>query len=99
MITKDENSYYIEFGNLIPNQSLDKLKGILEKINNYSQEELKEVYVQKLANGIFSEKGGSGLGFLTMRLKSHGIIKYKFHSLSYGFSMFTYSFIINKIEK
>jgi hypothetical protein len=98
LITKDENNYYIEFGNLIPNQSLEKLTNILEKINHYSQEELKEVYVQQLSNGIFSEKGGAGLGFLTMRLKSHGIIKYKFHSLSDDYSMFTYSFIINKLE-
>lgn len=95
-VSKDSSSYFIEFGNIVDNSSIIKLESKLNTINDYDLPTLKDVYIQKLSEGIFSEKGGAGLGFLTMRLRSHPSIKFNFIPIDSDFSLFHYFFEIRK---
>lgn len=95
-VTKDSSSYFIEFGNIVENSSINKLESILKRINGYDEVTLKDVYIKQLSEGIFSEKGGTGLGFLTMRLKSHSSIKFNFIPIDSDHSLFHYYFEIKK---
>ena len=56
-------------------------KGIEEKldyINQFDPISLKENYLEKMADGSFNEKGGAGLGFYVMRMKSGNPIHVSF---------------------
>lgn len=51
----------------------------IDRLNRASDEEVKQVYRETITNGIFSEKGGAGLGFIEMaKLSSHDLV-YSFH--------------------
>jgi hypothetical protein len=57
--------------NLIANDQIDKLKNHIGKINSFDDAgELKTYYLEHLENNEISEKGGAGLGFITIGMKS-----------------------------
>jgi hypothetical protein len=81
IVTDYNNSYTISFGNL---SSLDKKKFLnehIESLNKMELIEVKEYYLKVLGNGILSEKGGAGLGFITMCLKSKSKLSHQFIEL------------------
>jgi hypothetical protein len=69
--------YYITTGNLIDANQIEALRSKLELINSLDKDALKDYYRKQLANGVLSEKGGAGLGFLDMARKSGN--KFHFH--------------------
>jgi hypothetical protein len=54
----------------------------LEYINSLKDQNLKSYYMEVLTDGFVTPKGGAGLGFITMKLKSEAPIGYKFEALS-----------------
>ena len=70
MVAKNNESYNILTGNMIPSENVSNLKNRLEEINDLSKEELKELYLATLTDGKRSRKGGGGLGFLEIARKS-----------------------------
>lgn len=65
-----ENSLECLFTNLIPRASSAKLKSRYDEVNAMSHGELKEKYMEVMMNGSLSEKGGAGLGIITMVMRS-----------------------------
>jgi len=67
-----------------------KLRSWLDKINDVagSREELRALYKQVLSNGIFSEKGGGGLGFIDIAKKSGQKLEYDFRPVDDDYSFF-----------
>jgi hypothetical protein len=49
-----------------------------------------------LTNGLFSDKGGTGLGFLTMKIKSDHPIDFLFEEIDDNNLMFKYVLTINR---
>jgi hypothetical protein len=75
--------------NLISNVSVQNLKQLLETINSFENPaDLKMFYMNKLESGEISEKGGAGLGFITISMKSGNKIKFEFLPITKDFSMF-----------
>lgn len=70
VIAKSPETYRIVFGNLILEKESQGLIKYIDKINQMELLALKEHYMEILNNSFFTRKGGAGLGFLTMRLKS-----------------------------
>lgn len=92
VIVLDEGDYYtISFGNLIDNKKKGFISEHLDKLNSMDKAEVKEYYMKVLGNGLLSEKGGAGLGFITMCLKSKSELHYKFHGCQDDFSYFEVS--------
>ena len=66
---------------LVPGGSLiliEKVKSKIEKINAFDVAELKQFYMETLTDGKISSKGGAGLGFITIAMKSKNKLDYSF---------------------
>lgn len=58
----------------------------LNKLNNY---ELKDLYKKTLKEGMFSEKGGGGLGLIEIARECSGPLNYSFDDADNNLSFFT----------
>ena len=70
LILRNEEHYFIYLGNLILNKNLEKIQERINQVNGMNKEEVKELYLSVLTDGVISSKGGAGLGFITMSMKS-----------------------------
>lgn len=95
-LSKDESTYKIVFGNIILKSDQDKLSSYLDLINGLEKEKLKEMYCKILSEGYLSKKGGAGLGFLTLRLKSENALNYYIEPLDNSKSLFTVEVLIKR---
>lgn len=84
IMVSNEDQYLIEMGNVTFSSEKEKLVSYLERLNSLSDEGVKELYMETLNNGLISEKGGAGLGFITMRMKSKNTLEYHFTDLGEG---------------
>jgi hypothetical protein len=75
--------------NLISNSAIAKLQTHIEKINSFSDPaSLKTYYLEHLENNELSEKGGAGLGFITIGMKSGNKLDVQFEKINESRSMF-----------
>lgn len=88
IIGKDDRKFTISSGNLIFNEHIESLKKKIENIKKLDEKSLKELYLQVLDNGEMSEKGGAGLGILTIALKSGNNIDYSLDRVDDTLSVF-----------
>lgn len=82
--------------NLIANPAIEKLKKHIEKINSFHDPaQLKTYYLEHLENNELSEKGGAGLGFITIGMKSGNKLGIQFEQINNERSMFLMEVTIN----
>jgi len=75
--------------NLIANVAIEKLSKHIAKINSFQDPaELKKYYLEHLENNELSEKGGAGLGFITICMKSGNSLGTQFEQINEDRSMF-----------
>lgn len=89
IIGQDENEYLVTLANLILNTNRATIEERLHQINAYNEAEVKQLYMDVLTNGIISNKGGAGLGFITMAMKSKNKLNYKIEEINDRISCFT----------
>lgn len=95
-LCKNQEIYKIVFGNIIQNTDRELVEDYLEKINGLDKEALKELYFSILSKGYLSKKGGAGLGFITMRMKSENPLIYSIDELDDDRSLFTVEVTLNR---
>ncbi len=83
-ISKENERLNIVTGNMVTEKDANHLKQQINLMNEMSQENLKQHYLETLANKGFSEKGGAGLGLIEMARKSQHPLQYEFESLPDG---------------
>lgn len=88
VVGKMKEGFNISFGNYIKNKDIEKVSGYIDKLNRLDPPEVKELYLKSLENGMFSSKGGAGLGFITIAMKSKSKIDYNFDEVSDELSYF-----------
>lgn len=92
IIARNEKELVILTANLIENNNIPKIKNIFDTINGFkSYDALKRYYMERLESNDLSEKGGAGLGFITIGLKSQPPLAYKFEKINSKFSYFELS--------
>ncbi len=96
IVMQQEEKYIVTFGNLVKAESVGKIMSRIDMLNNLPVEKVKELYMETLSNGIMSSKGGAGLGFITVSLKSKNKIKYHNEQVSDDLVFFTQSVQINR---
>ncbi len=96
LIAQKESSYKVVLGNITNKSDTEKLIGYIERLNAMNEDEVKEFYLQTLNNGLISEKGGAGLGFITIRMKSKAQLQYRFKDLTDDQSLFTIAAVLEK---
>lgn len=84
IVAHNQSQYRVLMGNILDAEDRELVKAYLGNINNHSEEELKQLYLTVLKNGYMSDKGGAGLGIVTMRLKSSEDLKYQIYDLHEG---------------
>jgi hypothetical protein len=99
VLAKGEDCYKITFGNLILNDFVPSMEERLTELNQLDEVELKERYMKVLSEGILSNKGGAGLGFITMRMKAKSKLKFHFQKVSDEKSVFTFELIIKRLPE
>lgn len=99
IVLQNEEDYEITFGNLVHRNTVGKLTSRIDELNNHTQEEIKEMYMDTLSNGIMSSKGGAGLGFITIALKSQNKIGYEKIQVADDLYFFTQSIRIERVRK
>jgi hypothetical protein len=95
-LCKNTASYKIVFGNIIQNEDRDNLIEYLDRINRLENQELKDLYINVLTNGFLSLKGGAGLGFLMMRIKSENTLNYSIENLDGTKSLFMVEVVLKR---
>lgn len=99
ILEQNEDHYKISFGNLLKNENFNGIEKRILGVNNISQEEIKKLYMEVLTNGVISNKGGAGLGFITMAMKSKNKLDYFYDNIDKDLSCFTLIITIDRKKK
>lgn len=92
------DSFKISMGNITGNSEKEKLSSYVVGLNSMDNDEVKSYYLETLNNGLISEKGGAGLGFITMRMKSKNSLHADFIEWSDSQSFFVISAVLDKAD-
>lgn len=76
IIAQDPDEYLVTIANLVKNSVVENVIGRIDELNTMDEAEVKAYYMDTLTNGIMSKKGGAGLGFITMAMKSKNKLNY-----------------------
>ena len=82
IILQTADYYKITLANLVISKNMAKISQRIEQLNSLELPDIKALYMEVLSNGIMSNKGGAGLGFITMALKSKNKINYDIEKVS-----------------
>ena len=86
----------IKTANLITKTVIEKLSGDITKINSFNDPaDLKAYYLEHLENNELSDKGGAGLGFITIAMKSGNKLSVQFNEINEKRSLFLLEVTIN----
>lgn len=99
IVARDDETYAITFANLVYNINVKEIGERIELINTMDPAKLKEHYMEILTNGMISTKGGAGLGFITVAMKSKNKLNYKFTPIDDEISCFTVDVVVDRIKK
>lgn len=96
ILSKNHAKVEIITSNLVPNSSIERLKADVERLNSFNDPaELKNYYMEHLEKNEISDKGGAGLGFITIAMKSGNKLGYEFATISDKLSLFLLKSIVN----
>ena len=96
LVYKKANQILILTANLISNNAIPKVDNDLKTINLFNDPaDLKAYYINHLEKNELSEKGGAGLGFITIAMKSGNKLNYSFHQISELHSLFKLEAAVN----
>ena len=96
MLANSDKLVTIISANLITTSSVEKVKTQIEKINSFDDPAaLKAFYLEHLENNELSDKGGAGLGFITIAMKSGNKITPLFEVINDKYSLFLLEIKIN----
>lgn len=87
-IEQKDGNYYITTVNHIFNSNIERVDGLLKKIQSLQAEDLKSYYKEVLIENEISAKGGAGLGLIEIARKSNNKVSYHFHKVDDQFSYF-----------
>jgi hypothetical protein len=89
ILLKNGVKTHITSANLIQNKNIDGLETQMKTINQFEDAAaLKQYYMGHLENNQLSEKGGAGLGFITIAMKSGNKLAYEFDKINEDTSLF-----------
>ena len=96
IISKNGTSVDITSANLVSNSAISGLTSKISRINEFEDEKtLKQYYMEHLSDNQMSEKGGAGLGFITIAMKSGNKLKTAFEKINEDYSLFQLTSTVN----
>jgi len=98
IVAVSNNQYRVAMGNVTNSSEKSRLEGYVGHLNSMNNEEVKAFYLETLNNGLISEKGGAGLGFITMRMKSKNQLLHEFIEWTENQLFFVITTVLDKEE-
>lgn len=96
ILSKNHTKVDMISANLISNDAVPVLQKQIDVINGFEDPaELKQYYMEHLENNQLSEKGGAGLGFITIAMKSGNKLKVEFNKINDQYSLFLLNSAVN----
>lgn len=95
----NEDGFILTSRNPVRDKDKKEISRRINKINTSDDDELKKIYRNTITNGIFTEKGGAGLGFIEMAKITTNTLVFSFKPIEKGFSYFELSLHINHLEE
>lgn len=88
LLGHDEDGFIVATGNMVDMEQQEYLTRILNNVNSMTTEELNETYKKQMRDGLLSEKGGAGLGFIDISRKTKSKLEYHFETIDEKNSFF-----------
>jgi hypothetical protein len=88
VITRSNTGYRLFTGNLILSEDMDGLDSRLVELNSMDKNTLRKLFIETLCNEDFTNKGGAGLGLLTIAKRSTDALKYSIKQINKDFGYF-----------
>ncbi len=89
ILRKNGVKTHITSANLVQTKNINGLEAQMKTINEFEDAAaLKQYYMGHLENNELSEKGGAGLGFITIAMKSGNKLAYEFDKINEDTSLF-----------
>ena len=82
LLTKEGNYYKLRSGNPILKKDAEALTKKIDRINQLEYAELKELYKNTMAEGIYENEKGAGLGIMKVAKISKNKIRYSLENLT-----------------
>ena len=95
----NEDGFILTSRNPVRDKDKKEISRRINKINTSDDDELRKIYRNTITNGIFTEKGGAGLGFIEMAKITTNTLVFSFEPIAKGFSYFELSLLINHLEE
>jgi len=99
VVGQSDNSYKLCIANLVYNKNIESIDNRIEEINKHNAVDVKSLYMEVLTNGVISNKGGAGLGFITMAMKSKNNLGYQFERIDERYSCFSLEVTLERKKK
>lgn len=96
LLIKTGDAFVIYLGNLIPSKIEKDIEKRVETVNSLDKAELKELYMNVLTNGVISSKGGAGLGYITMAMKSGNPLEFHIEKINDSLSLYDLKITVNR---
>jgi hypothetical protein len=87
-LKRDDDGFVLISRNPVRNKDKKALADKIKLINSSNKDDLKKIYRETITNGIFTEKGGAGLGFIEMAKTASGDLEFRFLPAADGYSIF-----------
>jgi hypothetical protein len=86
--------FQIQTGNVVDFDSASELRERLAAVNGMNRDELRKAYVETLCDGELTERGGAGLGLISMAKRAEGPLNYQFADFEGELFLFTLSVMV-----
>ncbi|WOK07705.1 SiaB family protein kinase [Imperialibacter roseus] len=90
--------FVIQTSNFVSHLKEQEIGRKIDEINSKSAEELRQLYLNKLSEQGFSEKGTAGLGYIEIARKTTQKLEYLFQKINDSYSLFTLTARIPRTE-
>lgn len=91
-----DKDYYVLSGNVIENQSVEKLRVKLDRIKRMDKKELRRYYKEQLRRVPDEKSKGGGLGFIEVARKASKPLEYDIQKIDHLFSFFSIQIDVSK---
>jgi hypothetical protein len=94
----EEEKFILVSRNPVLKNDCDAIIKKIDRINSSDETELKKFYRETITNGVFSAKGGAGLGIIEMAKVVDEPIRYRFTNAAENYDVYELKLIINHTD-
>ena len=83
-LSQEKSGYYISTGNYLNDEKISNVEEYLLGLNQYTIDELKQVYLQTLKKNALNDDINAGVGLIDVRRYNQSVIDYEIHKYKDG---------------